>query len=125
MENLRFDQQRTLALAVPCTYCGSRPGQECRTGRSRVPIQHQPAHYVRIWASRLLASKRPAKSSPNPLTVTDPSRNYGTRGWFTAHNSGRCGVCWRHYQAGTRVRALSAYNLRAECCPVTLKGETR
>ncbi|MBV9652651.1 MAG: hypothetical protein JO296_21290 [Pseudonocardiales bacterium] len=121
MNDLLFEQKRTQALAVRCSYCNADTGEQCVGTLSQIPIQHQPAHSVRIKNAALLASARRPSAAIKRQTVTSPSRTYGTRGWFIAENSGRCGTCWKPYNRGTSVIAISARNLRAECCAALME----
>lgn len=116
MKDLLFEQRRTQALTVSCTYCGAHPGEECIGVQSRMPIQHQPAHLARVKAAHLASLARQPEKPANPQTVADRAREYGTRGWFPAQNPGRCGTCWNPYEPGTPVLAIGPHNLRAECC---------
>lgn len=58
MKDLLFDQQRTLALTVPCEYCGQPAGELCVRLPHGESLEHQAAHWLRITAAGKASANR-------------------------------------------------------------------
>lgn len=50
MRDLIFEQQRATSLRASCDYCDQPIGEVCINPRTGEPLEHQPAHFVRIRA---------------------------------------------------------------------------
>ena len=61
MKDLLFEQQRTTAFTVECDDCKAGIGEPCvylGSLPARIPLQHQPAHFVRLMASGAVGTSR-------------------------------------------------------------------
>lgn len=56
MKDLLFEQQRAISLRADCEHCAQPIGEVCINPRTGLPLEHQPAHFVRIKAGAIIGA---------------------------------------------------------------------